>query len=229
MSAKKWILGFGAALVVIGGAGTYWVRTNRSASDPAPEVSAVPSSNPNIAENGIAGEPDTSQLPEIGAPETGPENPSGAVDLTPDSNGLSRTTIVIQTEKGLIKFKLYPQEAPNTVNRIVELVQAGFYNGLTFHRVEPGFVIQGGDPQGTGRGGTGTKLSAEFNERKHVEGTLAMARTQDPDSADSQFYITLGPQPDLDRKYTVFGQVIEGMDVVRKIAIGDKMSRVFIQ
>jgi cyclophilin family peptidyl-prolyl cis-trans isomerase len=112
---------------------------------------------------------------------------------------------------------------------MVELINQGFYNGLAFHRVEPDFVIQGGDPLGSGMGGSGTKLKAEFNTRKHVEGTVAMARARDPDSADSQFYISLGTHPHLDRNYTVFGQVIEGIDVARKIRVGDKMTSVVIQ
>ncbi|MCM2276800.1 MAG: peptidylprolyl isomerase [Oligoflexia bacterium] len=130
---------------------------------------------------------------------------------------------MLETSKGIIRFKLYPADAPNTVARIIELVNQGFYNGLLFHRVVPGFVVQGGDPVGNGTGGSGQKLKAEFNARRHVEGTVAMARAMDPDSADSQFYISLGTHPHLDRSYTVFGQVVEGMDVARKLEKGDKM------
>jgi cyclophilin family peptidyl-prolyl cis-trans isomerase len=144
-------------------------------------------------------------------------------DLSVDANGLSKATVVVTTNKGVIRFKFYPNDAPNTVHRIIELINQGFYNGLTFHRVVPGFVIQGGDPKGNGTGGSGQKIKAEFNDRRHLEGTVAMARAADPDSADSQFYITLSPQPHLDHNYTVFGQVVEGMDVVRKIEVGDKM------
>ncbi|MCM2324169.1 MAG: peptidylprolyl isomerase [Oligoflexia bacterium] len=136
---------------------------------------------------------------------------------------------MLETSKGIIRFKFYPQDAPNTVNRIIELVQQGFYNGLTFHRVVPGFVVQGGDPVGNGTGGSGQKLKAEFNNRRHVEGAVAMARAMDPDSADSQFYISLGTHPHLDRSYTVFGQVIEGMDVARKLEKGDKMISVRVE
>jgi cyclophilin family peptidyl-prolyl cis-trans isomerase len=100
-------------------------------------------------------------------------------------------------------------------------VRSGFYDGLRFHRVIPGFVVQGGDPSGNGTGGSGRKLKAEFNGRHHVEGTVAMARAQDPDSADSQFYFCLGTYPHLDRSYTIFGQVVEGMDVAKKLRIGD--------
>jgi peptidylprolyl isomerase/peptidyl-prolyl cis-trans isomerase B (cyclophilin B) len=140
-------------------------------------------------------------------------------DLTVDANGLSKSTVTIKTEVGSIKFKFYPKDAPETVSRMIELIQQGFYNGLTFHRVEPGFVIQGGDPLGNGSGGSGKKLRAEFNARKHIEGTVAMARAQDPNSADSQFYVSMGTHPHLDNNYTVFGQVVEGMDVVKKIRV----------
>jgi len=150
-------------------------------------------------------------------------------DLNTDTNGLSKSTVVMATSKGTIKFKFYPKDAPKTVNRIIELVNQGFYNGLTFHRVVPGFVVQGGDPVGNGTGGSGKNLEPEFNSRRHVEGTVAMARAADPASADSQFYISLGTHPHLDRNYTVFGQVVEGMDVVKKIGPGDKMTTVNLQ
>ena len=134
----------------------------------------------------------------------------------------------IETAHGTIDLELYPEDAPKTVERITQLVKEEFYNGLTFHRVVAGFVVQGGDPKGTGTGGTGKKLKAEFNARKHIEGTLAMARATDPDSADCQFYICLGTHPHLDRGYTVFGQVTQGMDAVKKIKAGDKMTRVWV-
>lgn len=150
-------------------------------------------------------------------------------DLTTDANGLSKATVVLTTTQGVIKYKFYSKDAPNTVKRMVELINKPFYNGLTFHRVVAGFVIQGGDPSGNGTGGSGMRLKAEFNERRHIEGTVAMARSQDPDSADSQFYISLGTHPHLDRSYTVFGQVIEGMDVAKKIKPGDSMTSVVIE
>lgn len=155
---------------------------------------------------------------------------NGKADLNVDSNGMSKATVVMNTTQGVIKFKLYPQDAPHTVDRFVELAQKGFYNGLTFHRAIEGFIIQTGDPTGAGTGGSGQKLKAEFNNRRHLEGAVAMARApSDPDSADSQFYITLSPQPRLDHNYTVFGQVIEGMDVARKIKVGDKITSLAIQ
>lgn len=142
---------------------------------------------------------------------------------------------VIETAKGTIKFEFYSDDAPNTVAAFIELARKGFYDGTKFHRVEPGFVIQGGDPLSrnddpmVGTGGPGYKLKAEFNARQHLDGTVAMARSQDPDSAGSQFYICLGPQPFLDGNYTVFGQVTEGMDVVRAITAGDVMTSVTIE
>ena len=181
-------------------------------TSPAPEVSVVPSPQ--------------SQS------ESSPKEASSTLhpDLSTDPNGLSKATVTLQTTEGSIKIKFYPQDAPKTVHRIIELIQQNFYNNLSFHRVVPGFVIQGGDPLGNGTGGSGQKLEAEFNNRHHIEGTVAMARAGDnPNSADSQFYICLNPQPRLDRNYTVFGQVIEGMDVVKRIKVGDKMTAVTIQ
>jgi peptidylprolyl isomerase len=151
------------------------------------------------------------------------------IDLSVDSKtGLSNATVTIKMDNGVIKYKFYPEEAPKTVARMVELIEKGFYNGLIFHRVIPSFVAQGGDPTGTGMGGTGQKLQAEFNKRKHVEGAVAMARAADPNSADCQFYITLAETPHLDSGYTVFGLVTEGMDIVKKIKVGDKMLSVSI-
>ncbi|HBY98273.1 MAG TPA: peptidylprolyl isomerase [Chloroflexi bacterium] len=142
-------------------------------------------------------------------------------------------TATIETAKGNIVLELYPKAAPQTVNNFVFLARNGFYNGLTFHRVEPGFVIQGGDPKGDGTGGPGYTLPAEI-ELPHVEGAVAMARLSDqvnPErrSSGSQFYITLAPAHQLDGAYTVFGQVVEGMDVVKAIAIGDTITDVTIQ
>ena len=127
---------------------------------------------------------------------------------------------------GTISFELYSDVAPNTVANFEKLANTGFYNGLTFHRVEPGFVVQGGDPNGDGTGGPGYKIKAEFNSRKHLTGTLAMARANQPDSAGSQFYICLAPAPFLDGNYTVFGQVTQGMELVQGIRKGDKMTSV---
>ncbi|MDR3608053.1 MAG: peptidylprolyl isomerase [Oligoflexia bacterium] len=203
----------------------------RSTSVPVPPPSAPPAASNPGANNAAASplpSPSASASPLASPSPTTPSSPS-PLDLTVNTDGLSHSTIAIDTPRGIIRFKLYTNDAPETVHRFVELVQKGFYNGLTFHRVEPDFVIQGGDPQGTGRGGSGTKLKAEFNSRHHLEGTIAMARTSDPNSADSQFYIALKPLPQLDNNYTVFGQVIEGLDVIHKIQVGDKMTSVRIE
>src|SRR5574341_2581751 len=135
---------------------------------------------------------------------------------------------IIEMDAGKITIELYEKDAPGTVENFVKLAKRGFYDGLTFHRVEPGFVVQGGDPNGNGTGGPGYQIKGEFNSRKHVTGAVAMARSASPDSAGSQFYITLAPQPFLDNKYSVFGQVLEGMDVVMKIKRGDRMKKVTI-
>ncbi len=138
--------------------------------------------------------------------------------------------IKIETKRGVITIETRPDVAPNTVARITELAKSGFYNGITFHRVIPGFVVQGGDPQGNGMGGSGKKLKAEFSDLKHELGTVAMARAgNDINSADSQFYISLGKHPHLDGKYTIFGKVIDGMDVVQKITKGDVMEKVTVE
>lgn len=135
----------------------------------------------------------------------------------------------IELEKGgTIKLEFYPDVAPKSVANFETLANKGFYNGLTFHRVVPGFVVQGGDPNGDGTGGPGYKVPAEFSSRKHLTGTLAMARSSDPNSAGSQFYICLEPQRSLDNQYTVFGQVTEGMELVQKIKIGDRMKSVSV-
>jgi peptidylprolyl isomerase/peptidyl-prolyl cis-trans isomerase B (cyclophilin B) len=142
----------------------------------------------------------------------------------------SKPVVGIELENGgRIRVELYPDDAPNHCAAFVDLIKKGYYDGLSFHRVVEGFVVQGGCPQGNGSGGPGYKLKAEFNEKPHLTGTLAMARTPDPDSAGSQFYICLAPQPGLDRQYTVFGQTIEGMDFVQHVRQGDKMVKVTVE
>jgi peptidyl-prolyl cis-trans isomerase B (cyclophilin B) len=136
---------------------------------------------------------------------------------------------VITLEKGgEIRLEFYPEDAPKTVENFVTLAKKGFYNGLNFHRVVPDFVVQGGCPKGNGTGGPGYQIKAEFNKQKHVRGTLAMARSQDPDSAGSQFYICYGTTPHLDGQYTVFGRVVSGMEHIDRIKQGDKMTSVTI-
>ncbi|MBK7598542.1 MAG: peptidylprolyl isomerase [Acidobacteria bacterium] len=139
-------------------------------------------------------------------------------------------TAVIETGKGTIKFELYEDLAPVTTANFIELAGRNFYDGLNFHRVEPGFVIQGGCPLGNGMGGSDKKIQLEVSPNlKHGDaGAVAMARSSDPNSASSQFYITLGPAAFLDNNYAVFGRVTEGMDVVKNIRVGDAMSKVTI-
>ncbi len=138
---------------------------------------------------------------------------------------MSNPVVTIEMEDGgVIKAELYPEIAPNSVNNFISLVSSGFYNGLIFHRVIPGFMIQGGDPQGTGMGGPGYHIKGEFmqngfvNELKHERGVLSMARAMDPNSAGSQFFIMHKAAPHLDGAYAAFGKVIEGLEVVDRIA-----------
>lgn len=134
--------------------------------------------------------------------------------------------VTIEMHNGdIMKLELYPEIAPNTVNNFIHLVKRGFYDGLTFHRVIRGFMIQGGDPNGNGTGGPGYFIKGEFtynnfkNDLKHTAGVISMARTQQPDSAGSQFFIMHKAAPHLDGSYAAFGKIIEGMSVVDKIAI----------
>ncbi len=128
-----------------------------------------------------------------------------------------------------IRFEFFPADAPKTVENFVTLAKKGFYDGLTFHRVVADFVVQGGCPKGDGTGGPGHTVKAEFNKQKHVRGAVAMARSQHPDSAGSQFYITYGATPHLDGNYTVFGTVVSGMEHVDRIKQGDRMMSVVIE
>ena len=146
-----------------------------------------------------------------------------------DARGLSNYAAVLKTVHGNIVIKFYPQDAPNTVKRIIDLINEGFYDGLPFHKVVSDFVIQTGDPTGTGTGGSNQKLKAEFSQLKHVRGTVAMARANNPDSADSQFYICLARLESLDNQYTVFGKVVKGIEFVKKIQPNDIMKKVFIK
>lgn len=131
-------------------------------------------------------------------------------------------TLYLDLKDGRVVIELLPDKAPNTVARIKELVRQGFYDGIVFHRVIEGFMAQTGDPTGTGTGGSGKNLKAEFNNTQHVRGTVSMARASNPDSADSQFFICFASTPHLDRQYTAFGQVTEGMEFVDNIKKGSR-------
>ncbi len=140
------------------------------------------------------------------------ETPNAVLDLT--------NTLVLTLKDGAVVIKLRPDLAPNHVARILELTKQGFYNGVVFHRVIDGFMAQTGDPTGTGRGGSGQKINAEFSAEKHVKGVVSMARAADPNSADSQFFVMLADAPHLDNNYTIFGEVISGMDLIDKVKKG---------
>ena len=132
----------------------------------------------------------------------------------------AENSLLLKLKDGDVVIEMYPEDAPNHVNRIKELVRSGFYNGLKFHRVIDGFMAQTGCPYGTGTGGSGKKLKAEFNKRPHIRGTVSMARAMDPDSGDSQFFICFADAPWLNGQYTVWGEVTSGMEFVDMIKRG---------
>jgi cyclophilin family peptidyl-prolyl cis-trans isomerase len=154
-------------------------------------------------------------------------NPNGEeIDiekLKTDIGGLSTASATMKTIHGDIVFRFYTKAAPRTSARVMQLIQSKFYDGLVIHRALPNFIIQTGDPTGTGNGGSGVKLKAEFNELQHIKGTMGMARGMDKDSADSQFYISLTTLSHLDGKNTVFGQVVDGLDILPKLSKGDRI------
>lgn len=141
----------------------------------------------------------------------------------------SPISVTLETEKGVIETELYPQHAPKTVNNFVFLAREGFYDGLTFHRVIPNFMIQGGDPTGSGRGGPGYRFEDETagNPLRHDAGAISMANAG-PNTNGSQFFITHAPQPHLDGRHTVFGKVVRGQEVVDAIEQGDRMLAVTV-
>ncbi len=151
----------------------------------------------------------------------GAEVPAG-IEMEDAEHPLVKMT----TDKGVLYLELFPEIAPMHVDNFLTLIKKGFYNNLSFHRVVRGMLIQGGCPQGDGSGGPGYTIPAEFNFRQHKRGTLSMARASDPDSAGSQFYICLKRLSQLDNKYTVFGQVVKGLDIPDKIRKGDRMGTV---
>lgn len=179
--------------------------------------------------------PEPPEPPKSATAEQGPKPPAGKwqppTQAEIDAARKADTQrAVINTVKGAIEVELYGKDAPQTVANFVKLVKAKYYDGLTFHRVEKdaGFkLIQGGDPAGNGTGGPGYSIKLEIAPNlKHVAGALAMARSSDPDSAGSQFYICAEAIPSLDGDYAVFGKVVKGLDIVSKIEVGDKMTTV---
>jgi peptidyl-prolyl cis-trans isomerase B (cyclophilin B) len=171
--------------------------------------------------------PGSAQQPTQPAPAA-PKGAPAAKDAPTGGKKVKQTAVITMEKGGEINIEFFPEDAPKTVENFVTLAKKGFYDGLAFHRVEPNFVVQGGDPKGNGTGGPGYTIKDEFNKQKHVRGVVAMARTQAPNSAGSQFYITLAPAHFLDGQYTVFGRVTSGMEVVDKIRVGDKMKSVKI-
>ena len=143
------------------------------------------------------------------------------VEQVASANEANSDKILLNTSKGEIIINLMPEIAPVHVARIVELVKSGFYDGVIFHRIIPGFMAQTGDPKGNGTGGSGTNLKAEFSDYKYINGTVGMARTMDPNSADSQFFICFDGCGHLTGQYTVWGQVETGMEVVEALNVGE--------
>jgi peptidyl-prolyl cis-trans isomerase B (cyclophilin B) len=150
---------------------------------------------------------------------TDPDHPARPAQPSP-AGPQPNPRIMIETSEGQVLVELWPDAAPRTVEHFLALVHNGFYDGLTFHRVVPGFVVQGGCPHGDGTGGAGYTIQGEFNDRPHDKGTLSMARTADPNSASSQFFICLSRENcrHLDGQYTAFGQVVDGLDTVDRLA-----------
>ena len=148
-------------------------------------------------------------------------------NLTPEEQ-----VAVITTDRGIVVIELYPDAAPVAVDNFIKLINQKFYDGLTFHRIIEDFVVQGGCPKGDGSGGPGWTIVDEYtnpNQRPHVRGTVAMAKTPAPNSSGSQFYICFKPQPHLDGTYTTFGSVIQGMDIVDRLEIGDVMTKIRLE
>jgi len=190
-----------------------------SATDTPTPLGSTPTPNPPTA---------TTVCPE--PTNTAPEPQMKQFDAKPDMviDTSKSYTAIVKTERGDITMQLRADLAPEHVNSLVFLAREGYYDGITFHRVDPGFVIQGGDPTGTGSGGPGYTLPAEFSSEPFVRGILGMARTADPNSAGSQWFVTLGDAFHLNDQYTVFGSVTDGMDIVDCIQIGDKIVTVEI-
>ena len=218
--------------MVVGGCSQ--AEENGSSTTPAPSGSAPAGGSASSAagespttgassEGGTAGQTSTTTPPPGAVAQTEPPQEKKMAKQYPAPPAMkidpNKTyTATIETTAGTMTAELWPKIAPQTVNSFVFLAREGFYDGVIFHRVIPGFMIQGGDPTGTGTGGPGYRLKAEFNDTKHDRGILSMARTQDPNSAGSQFFVMHGRSPHLDNQYTAFGKVTQGLEIVDKIA-----------
>jgi cyclophilin family peptidyl-prolyl cis-trans isomerase len=230
-----WWIGGAAVLILVGAAVIWFTRGNAGAvpATPAATPTSAPAATSTAAPTSPAADTDSETEETSSVPED-PDARNGMYDAPPEMTIDPGKTYVatIVTEKGEIVVELDPGAAPETVSNFVFLARGGFYDGLTFHRVVPDFVVQGGDPLGSGTGGPGYTVPAEI-ELEHVKGAIAMARRGDnvnPEraSSGSQFYITLEETPQLDGAYTVFGEVVEGMDVVESIAQGDGIETITI-
>jgi len=144
--------------------------------------------------------------------------PAGLDFMKMPAGELSQYHVILETNQGDLEIEFWPEDAPNHVRNFLDLAYTGFYDGTTFHRVIPGFMIQGGDPTGTGTGDGKRRLKAEFNQREHEAGVLSMARSSSPDSASCQFFVMHARSPHLDGQYSAFGKLVSGTDVVDKIA-----------
>ncbi len=181
---------------------------------------------PLIVEETDMQQPSASDTPEETATER-PQVPVEPVGILP-AERIEDRQVRVKTNRGEIVFELFAEDAPKAVSNFVALAESGYYDGLTFHRVVPGFVIQGGDPSGNGTGGPGYKFEDEPVTRDYLAGTVAMANAG-PDTNGSQYFVCLEDQPTLPKNYTIFGQVTSGLDIVRSIAIGDVMETVTVE
>lgn len=225
MKGKFWLIAL--VLIAATGGGVYFLYWK---SAPPADVAGSSAAAPAAKDADPNSIPASGQTSAPTAATTSAPGAAGAYDLSVDGEGLSKAVATMTLESGgVIKWRFYTNDAPITVKRIAQLISEKFYDGIVFHRVVPGFVVQAGDPTGTGAGGSGVKLKAEFNSRKHLPGIVSMARTQDPDSADSQFFIMLGAAPNLDGQYTIIGKTVEGFDKVQAIKQGDKIKNFVIQ
>ncbi len=235
MRRGKQIALWGLVVVLVFSFAVCQKKTQEAKKDEPPKETAL-SSAPE--EEAKPAEESSAEAEKTEAEETEEEKPVNTEEEKPaeetteqpaeDIASDAAAAIIEMAKGGRIVFTFYPKDAPNTVDNFIKLTNEGFYNGLKFHRVIADFMAQTGCPLGTGTGDPGYKIKAEFNSQKHIRGTVAMARSTQPDSAGSQFYICYGPTPHLDGQYTVFGQVIEGLDVLDAIVQGDVMKKVSI-
>ncbi len=204
------------AALIFGACGSGSTSTTSSAT-PSP-----PAQTPGAGQTPVAASTPTAASTQPGGTTTKTKTYSAAPPMTIDVN--KKYFATIKMDIGDIKLELFPKDAPVTVNNFVFLARDHFYDGVTFHRVIPGFVAQAGDPTGTGSGGPGYTIKDEVNARKFIDGTIGMAKTSAPNSAGSQWFICYAPQPNLDGGYTAFGQIVSGRDVLDKITPRDPAS-----